>query len=115
MALYMTVLIAASRIQNFILTTRDYKSWSESYRAYFPNINNPLRQWMYGVPCLTGHEDTYQAVFERQNREICDYFSNRPNDLLQMDVGAGDGWEKLVTFLSPTHLQFPHVNRRTAT
>jgi hypothetical protein len=96
----------------FILTTRDTEDWLESYRRYFPDQNNALRHWMYGVDQLSGNEAKYREVYEGQMAEIIAYFADRPDDLLVMDLGKGDGWLKLVTFLGERALKpFPHANR----
>ena len=99
----------------FILTNRSYESWIESYRAYFPDGNNPLRRWMYGVPRLSGHEAQYRAAFEGQHAMMRTYFAGRAQDFLEMDLARGDGWAELVKFLAPDHFPpFPHKNRGTA-
>jgi len=96
----------------FILTTRDTEDWLASYRRYFPDHNNPLRRWMYGVARLSGNEARYREVYEAQTAEIIKYFAGRPDDLLVMDLGRGDGWLKLVAFLGEGVLKpFPHANK----
>ena len=96
----------------FILTIRDTEDWLKSYCRYFPDQNNPLRHWMYGVDRLAGNEATYRAVYRAQNTEIIDYFAERPDDLLVMDLSKGDGWLKLVNFLGEGALKpFPHTNK----
>ena len=96
----------------FILTTRETGAWLASYRHFFPDQNNPLRRWMYGVERLSGNESRYRAVYEAQNAEIRAYFATRPQDLLEMDLAKGDGWLKLVTFLGDEALKpFPHTNK----
>ena len=94
------------------MTTRDTEEWLESYRRFFPDQNNPLRRWMYGVERLSGNEARYRQVYEAQNAGIRAYFATRPNDLLVMDLSKGDGWIKLVTFLGEGALKpFPHANK----
>lgn len=96
----------------FILTTRETEGWLESYRRFFPDANNPLRRWMYGVDRLSGHETRYREIFEAQNAKIVTYFAQRPDDLLMMDITKGDGWLKLVNFLGEAALKpFPHANK----
>jgi len=96
----------------FILTTRNTADWLESYRRFFPDQNNPLRRWMYGVERLSGNEARYREVYEAQTAEIMTYFAGRPDDLLVMDLGKGDGWLELVTFLGKSALKpFPHANK----
>ncbi len=99
----------------FILTTRETDKWIKSYTKFFPNENNPLRRWMYGVDQFSGHEERYRSIYERQNTAIRSYFADRPGDFLEMDLAKGVGWHDLVTFLGPDHLPpFPHANVGTA-
>ena len=96
----------------FILTTRSTESWLNSYKKYFPDRNNPLRRWMYGVDWFSGNEAHYREKFEAMNADIIGYFADRPNDLLVMDLSKGDGWLELVNFLGKEHLKpFPHAKK----
>ncbi|MBL1436961.1 MAG: sulfotransferase family protein [Rhodobacteraceae bacterium] len=96
----------------FILTIRDTADWLESYRRFFPDQNNPLRSWMYGVERLSGNEALYCKKYDAQNAEIVEYFADRPDDLLVMDLSKGDGWLDLVNFLGKDVLKpFPHANK----
>ncbi|NOR62317.1 MAG: hypothetical protein GQ535_07490 [Rhodobacteraceae bacterium] len=96
----------------FILTLRDTETWLESYRRFFPDQNNPLRRWMFGVDGLSGNEAKYREVYNTQNASIIDYFADRPDDLLVMKLENGDGWLKLVNFLGEGALKpFPHANK----
>lgn len=93
----------------FILTVRAPDRWLNSYRNYFPDHNNALRRWMYGVPRFSGNETIYKKVFEDKNAEIITYFSGR-SDLLIMNLEAGDGWVKLINFLGKDlDGRFPHL------
>lgn len=95
----------------FILTHRPFEKWIASYARFFPDENNALRAWMYGVPRLSGHEDAYRAVYEGRNAAIRARFAGRPGDFLEMDLSAGAGWHDLVAFLGPDLLpRFPHAN-----
>lgn len=96
----------------FILTMRDTDSWLKSYRNFFPDKNNGLRKWMYGVDRFSGHKDHYRQVFNQKNAETIDYFKHRPDDFLVLDLAAGDGWLELVSFLGKDILKpFPHANK----
>ncbi|MBU1849693.1 MAG: hypothetical protein KKH40_03100, partial [Nanoarchaeota archaeon] len=53
--------------------------------------------------------------YYQHHEDVLSYFKNRPQDLLVINVCAGDGWEKLCSFLKlpvPNKL-FPHVNKKT--
>lgn len=98
----------------FILTYRPVESWLISYAKFFQDENNPLREWMYGVPRFSGYEDTYKDIYETQNSQIRSYFKHRPEDFLELNLAEGQGWHELVAFLGPEMLPpFPHVNANT--
>lgn len=52
---------------------------------------------------LYGRTDFDSLVFleryRRHNREVMDYFKDRPSDLLVMDMDDGAGWPELCGFL----------------
>ena len=51
-------------------------------------------------------------VYQLHYKNALEYFKNRPNDLLIMDITGGDGWEKLCPFLGIedfSNILFPHV------
>lgn len=99
----------------FIFTTRPFDDWIASYAKFFPDENNALRRWMYGVDRLSGNEARYRAVYEAQTTAIRAYFADRSDDFLEMDLSAGDGWYELVSFLGRDRLpRFPHTNPGTA-
>jgi len=103
---------AAFARTKFILTTRDTDDWLRSYQRYFPDGNNPLRRWMYGVRRFSGNEDKYRRIYDDKNAEIIEYFRNRPDDFLILDLFKGDGWLELANFLGKDMLKpFPHKNK----
>jgi hypothetical protein len=99
----------------FVLTVRPADRWIKSVVRHFGSESTPMRTWIYGVGSPLGNEDTYVARYERHNREVLDYFKDRPDDLLVMRIAEGDGWEKLCPFLglNPPPCPFPHVNKST--
>jgi hypothetical protein len=90
----------------FILTTRELESWLTSiqnngdalreHREQFPAIP-VLFESLYGTP--TFDREKFVASHHRHVAAVRDYFGERPDDLLEMDISAGDGWEKLCPFL----------------
>jgi hypothetical protein len=99
----------------FILTLRNADAWMKSQVRHFGRHETAMRKWIYGVGCPEGNEAIYVEVFERHNREVLDYFKDRPQDLLIMDLAKGHGWEKLCPFLGKNipDTEFPHVNKAT--
>jgi hypothetical protein len=52
----------------------------------------------------TFHAERGLYVYRLHQRNVMDYFQIRPQDLLVMDICAGDGWEKLCPFLEQTEI-----------
>jgi hypothetical protein len=98
----------------FILTLRDPQAWIESQVQHFGVEETPMRRWIYAVGSPKGNEAIYLRRFERHNAEVQKYFAGRPEDLLVMDLAAGDGWSKLCSFLGKPvpEVPFPHLKRR---
>jgi len=99
----------------FVMTRRPSESWIRSQVKDFALTETPMRRWIYGedAGCPEGNEETYVARYERHNREVLEYFAERPDDLLVFDLPKGDGWEKLCLFLGhdvPDE-PFPHANK----
>jgi hypothetical protein len=97
----------------FVLSLRAPESWIRSVRRHFGSQSTPMRQWIYGAGCPAGNEALYLRRFEAHNREVLDYFRDRPDDLVTMNLAEGDGWEKLCVFLGKEtpDIAFPHLNR----
>ena len=99
----------------FILTRRPAEAWIRSQVKDFATTETPMRRWIYGenAGCPAGNEDTYIERYERHNREVLEYFSDRPGDLLVMDIPADAGWDKLCAFLGRDvpNKPFPHANK----
>jgi hypothetical protein len=83
----------------FILTIRPTDEWIASIVKHFKSQRIPAHEWIYGVETAARNEDVYIRRYENHNREVIDYFKDRPGDLLVMDITQGDGWEKLCPFL----------------
>ena len=97
----------------FIMTIRSTESWINSQVKDFGLTETPMRRWIYGVGCPEGNEDVYVERYERHNREVLDYFSERPDDLLILDLPKGHGWPELCVFLGVEvpDRPFPHANK----
>ncbi len=85
----------------FILTLRETDKWLNSAVRHFGTRETAMRRWIYGAEhgCPAGNEEVYRERFDRHNREVLEYFKDRPDDLLVIDITKGDGWEKLCPFL----------------
>jgi hypothetical protein len=83
----------------FILTTRDLGSWLESRRRHVEtNILNKV-QGQYDGNFLTIDEDAWSLQHREHHSRVRAYFADRPNDLLVMNIVAGDGYDVLCPFL----------------
>lgn len=98
----------------FILTWRESDRWIRSICEHFGDHPGSLQRLTYGddAPAPVGHEAHYIAIYERHNAEVREYFRDRPNDLLEMNLSHGDGWEKLAPFLGAPvpDRPFPRAN-----
>lgn len=104
----------------FILTTREKESWLKSTQEHckrvpFPALDSAdafYRAVMNG--CLIYNRERHSYVYDRHLASVTDYFQMRPDDLLVMDVSAGDAWEELCPFLGKMipSVAFPWKNRR---
>ena len=75
-----------------------------------------LKQWDY-ISLNGGNKENAINIYSNHNKEVINYFKDRPQDLLILDFTKGDNWEKLCGFLgrSLPAKPFPHYNRWTDT
>lgn len=97
----------------FILTVRDQQQWMESVTRYFTNTDSVWRSFLYGHSVPAGHEQEYLEVYNKHNADVLDYFKDRPQQLLVLDITAEPDWKSICAFLErpvPLQLPFPHLN-----
>lgn len=100
----------------FILTVRDEGSWLKSCSKFFAKGNHQFFKWqqihfdMYGTNSFDS--SLFQQSYLNHLKDVKSYFTNRPEDLLVMNIPAGDGWEKLCPFLilEEPNQSFPKTN-----
>ncbi|MDT0559388.1 sulfotransferase [Ichthyenterobacterium sp. W332] len=101
----------------FILTTRSLDSWLESC-AKWPNFNetNVQKKRKIYRERILGDKNYNKSVYTQKYHEhlldVKDYFKNRPDDIITLDVSQKDKWEILCSFLNkpiPSE-SFPHSN-----
>ena len=103
----------------FILTTRDKEKWLKSMSTYLErkrNWNQSTRQVniridVYKEPFFV--YEVYDRVFDEHERKVKEYFKNRPESLLILNIVDGvDKPQKLFDFLSVDAKmdEFPHRN-----
>ena len=99
----------------FILSVRDPDAWLKSQIKHFGIRETPMRKWIYGesAGCPVGNEETYLKRFNRHYAAVYEYFRERTDDLLIMDLANGDGWDQLCGFLGcdTPRKSFPHANK----
>lgn len=117
----------------FILTIRDKESWLESCEHLIAHLTKHIRtDWPNRKDWHMVHMDgpslvrlmTYgRAFFDREQfsrtydkhyQEVTEYFKDKPNQFLIMNICNGEGWEKLCPFMGKPipKASFPHVNKR---
>ena len=97
----------------FILTIRDDSMWIQSVVKYFKNKTTPMRKYIYGYGSPLGNEDIYLQCYKKHNQEVINYFKDKNNKLLVIDITKENAWEQICLFLNkpkPT-LPFPHLNK----
>ena len=98
----------------FILTVRDEDNWLKSAVRHFGarNYDTPIFQWLYGTGRINGNEQRFLERYQRHNREVREYFRDRPTDLLVYNLEERPGWEPLCHFLGKPipNKPFPHSN-----
>lgn len=102
----------------FILTVRDRAGWLKSCMKQFsPRFgqtqsepNRRLFEDLYGTNVFD--EAKFAAGYDRFVAGVHEYFRDRPQDLLVLNVTAGEGWEKLCPFLGRPipDVAFPKAN-----
>jgi hypothetical protein len=110
----------------FILTVRDIDAWISSCARHWgsspvvapPNTQTPMWQQyaayvnstVFG--CVGFHADRFRYVYKEHLKGVRDYFRDRPEDLLEVDLTNEPSWHSLCSFLGkevPAE-PFPHVN-----
>jgi len=114
----------------FILTTRDVEKWIKSCEWFFSkekaildakkrkrkNLLSQqqqiLRTKLYGSEFFD--KESYLKGFLLHHVDVKQYFINRPDDLLIMNIGKGDGYNVLCPFLGKKLIRkkFPHLHNR---
>ena len=98
----------------FILTTRRPRSWLRSMKKYFGNYEAPAESWIYGEG-ITPRKNPLKCIriYKRHNKAVREYFKDRPEDLLEIDLSKGKQWEQICSFLgrSVPMVPFPRSNK----
>jgi hypothetical protein len=102
----------------FIILERNNDDWirsKEKHESPLYNANDIGSDWL-SKEWITDRENHIKRELmykENKYNAIKEYFKDRPNDLLVMNICEGEGWEKLCPFLgvSMPNKPFPFTNR----
>ena len=101
----------------FILSTRDTEKWYTSVSYHIGTLRSPMHEWLFGRGKSIPSQDRSHTlrVYEQHKDQVLEYFKDRPNDLLVMDVTKTDSWSELCHFLGQEipETAFPHANKST--
>jgi hypothetical protein len=99
----------------FILSTRDKEEWLASRERHVRRNQEAAARGGYDGGFLTVDRDAWSRQWDAHHERVLQHFAGR-NDLLVIDVTAGDGWEKLAPFLGRPvpDLPFPARNQYPA-
>ncbi|MDJ1176862.1 sulfotransferase family protein [Roseofilum capinflatum] len=108
----------------FILTVRNKQEWLDSLEPYWREraafsdspVESPerevqmklrrfLRATVYG--CYDFNRDRLSYVYDLHYQNVVNYFRDRPQSLLILDICGGEGWEKLCTFFNQPLISEP--------
>lgn len=83
----------------FILTERPTDGWLRSVRYLVEEwaADFPMEEHIYGVREFDAA--VYRARYECHNREVREYFADRPDALLIIDLTSSPGWGPICRFL----------------
>jgi hypothetical protein len=101
----------------FILTDRDEADWLRScesiWRKYLQEQSEFLQHLHLALyNTVQFSEGKFRAARRRHLTAVKEYFAGRPNDLLEMRICEGEGWERLCPFLGKPipDVPFPREN-----
>ncbi len=107
----------------FVFTTRDEAGWLESVKWLFTTGAikfkeakeqfDPFHERLYGTTEFDAQK--FSDTFRRYTRDVKDYFAERHDDLLMLNIKDEDAFERLCRFLDrpvPAKGHFPHRNKR---
>jgi hypothetical protein len=97
----------------FILTVRDLEEWLDSRRRHVEKNQQRAAEGAYHGKFLKVNLALWEREYRVHDGAVRSYFAGRPDDLLVLDVTAGNGWKPLCDFLGVPvpRTPFPWKNR----
>lgn len=99
----------------FIHITRDRDAWIKSALKDFDTNPNAMRKLIYGAPYPRHNEAIWLERYDQHNRDVKEYFKDRPDDFISLDLEKGEvNWENVCSFLGEPvpNVPWPHANKR---
>lgn len=99
----------------FILTIRDKKSWLKSCFYHFRHHSNNSQQLSYRIEQMgvdKYDEVIFSKAYDNHFERAKNYFKDRQDDFLIIDICNGQGWDVLCSFLDKKKpsVPFPFLN-----
>jgi sulfotransferase family protein len=99
----------------FIHVIRNRDAWIKSAVNDFQSFPNEIHRLIYGSAYPEGNEVEWLARYDQHNKDVSDYFAERPEDFLQLNLDEFQvNWENVCPFLGETvpDMAWPHANQR---
>lgn len=109
----------------YILTVRDLNQWLGSCEYHYgqrvgsselaPELRQVILGFMQKAYGTVSYDQTlFQNAYYRHIHKVQNYFIDRPQYLLMINVGGGNEWEQLCPFLEKPlpNVVFPHQNQK---
>lgn len=99
----------------FILTIREPESWYQSLDRHFGHQTTEMNAFVYGPERARARDnkDHWITTYQAHNAAVRAYFKERPDDLLEMALASGDGFERLCPFLGIDTINQPFPCKNT--
>ena len=100
----------------FILTVRDPEKWFASIEGHFGANEGEMQAFVYGrkAAAPAGNKARYIETLQAHEAAVRAHFAGRAQDLLIMNLEAGDGWRELCAFLGSPVPETPFPARNKA-
>lgn len=107
----------------FVLMLRPLEDWLQSMEfaaARFPiksaDDDIAIMRRMQLYESVTFDRQKFERAYHAHHTDVRRYFRDRPSDLLEMQLVAGEGWEVLCPFLGLPipETSFPHLHARVS-
>jgi hypothetical protein len=85
----------------FVLTVRAPDAWFASIDKHFGDVDSEMHRFIYGAEHgrARDNRERWLAVMAAHNEAVRAHFAGRPDQFLEMNLTAGEGWARLAPFL----------------